>query len=417
MMLSEARELRRLYWWSFGVRAGFALSGWLLTILLDLHLIEDAGGYEALGADVADHWLSGQSSPWLTEAMQSGRAAWGMVVAIAVLYCLMGGVRAVPVLIALFCLITSWTPVVVYKVARRLGQRPQSARVGAWVVALTPAFAFWSGALYKEGLILLVLSLATYHTLVLQERFRLASLVAILVCLAALSGLRFYLAIMMTLLLGAGLLLGRARGGGPGRAVGVAVRQVLIVLAFVGAMTAVGLDQRLQRLLPSDMHEGLGQIQRSRDDLSDNASGYFRHAKVSTPEDALAFLPTGTLYFLVAPLPWELGSLRQDLAIPETLCWVLLYPVVVLGIGRGLKRNPQGTIALAMAILAISCFYGLFAGNIGTAFRMRIQVWMFCAIFLGWGFEAVRRLRGLEETLTPEEVRRHARARPGTGTL
>ncbi|HJT78806.1 MAG TPA: hypothetical protein VJ739_16495 [Gemmataceae bacterium] len=415
--MTEAQELRRLYWWSFGLRSSFALTGWLLTVLLDLHLLDDAGGYEARGAQVADCWLSGQASPWLAEAMQSGRSAWVMVVVIAALYCVMGGIRAVPVLIALFCLITSWTPVFVYKIARQLGQRPGSARVGAWVVALGPAFAFWSGALYKEGLILLVLSLATYHTLVLQERLRVASLVILLGCLAALSGLRFYLAVMMTLLLGAGLLLGRIRGGAPGAAVGVILRQLVIALAFVGAMTAVGLDQRLQHFLPADTHDGLEQIQKSRNDLAEQASGYFRHVKISNPEEALAFLPTGTFYFLTVPFPWDLGSLRQNLAIPETLCWVFLYPVVALGAWQGLRRNAQGTILLLMAIVSISCFYGLFAGNVGTAFRMRIQVWMFCAVFLGWGFEAVRRLRGVEEVLPTGERRSHARARPGPGHL
>jgi len=37
------------------------------------------------------------------------------------------------------------------------------------------------------------------------------------------------------------------------------------------------------------------------------------------------------------------------------------------------------SITLAMVVL-----YGLFVSNIGTAYRMRAQVWLFWAVFAGW---------------------------------
>ena len=44
-------------------------------------------------------------------------------------------------------------------------------------------------------------------------------------------------------------------------------------------------------------------------------------------------------------------------------------------------RNFQGTILLIVMSLAITLFYGLWIANIGTAYRMRVQVWLFWAIF------------------------------------
>src|SRR5262249_35571620 len=123
-------------------------------------------------------------------------------------------------------------------------------------------------------------------------------------------------------------------------------------------------------------------------------------------EEALEFLPTGLFYFLVVPLPWQLGSLRQNLAIPETACWLILYPIMLVGIRQGLRRHFQGTFLLLAIVLALCCLYALAIGNIGTAYRLRIQVWLVCAVFVGWGWHALReRYSGRQQVLRQAERR------------
>ena len=47
---------------------------------------------------------------------------------------------------------------------------------------------------------------------------------------------------------------------------------------------------------------------------ADNIAKFFHTtADISTPEKALVFLPKGMAYFLLAPFPWMLGSIRQVL--------------------------------------------------------------------------------------------------------
>jgi hypothetical protein len=363
--MTDAHYVKRLYWQSFAVRFGAGLLGWFLTFVLGLPLMEDANFYEEAGSIVAQDWLRGRSSVWLDDAIERNRNGWVMVAVIAACYTAMGGIRFLPALIALFCLVTSWAPVLTYRIGRQLGQQPATARVGARLVAYSPAFAFWSGALYKEGLILLVLNLLVYHALRLQANPRTRSVLVVCGCLLSLLGLRFYLAALAALTVLPNLVFFGMRGTPASRNSGkLLLRQALTVILLVQALVDFGRKDSILDELPTSTEAALGRIDKSRRDLAVYSSRYLEDADVGTPEKALAFMPVGTLYFLTVPFPWQSGSLRQNLVIPETLCWLALYPLIV--------------------------FYGIYVGNIGTAYRMRIQVWLLASLFVGWGWEQVR---------------------------
>jgi hypothetical protein len=132
----------------------------------------------------------------------------------------------------------------------------------------------------------------------------------------------------------------------------------------------------------------LTEIDKSRHFLAVSArSGYVPEADVSTPTEAAEFLPVGLFYFLAAPLPWQTGGLRQNLIIPETAFWLLLYPFVAFGFARGLRINRSGTLVVGAISVGMCVIYALLSGNIGTAYRMRSQVWLLWAPFAAWGLE------------------------------
>jgi hypothetical protein len=383
-------ELRHLYLGAFAFRFGAGMVGWLLTIfdVFNIPFLEDALHYEELASEVADDWLAGHSSQWLSEAIEGGHHAWGIVAVIAAFYFLTGGIRALPLLLAFYALITAWVPVLTYKIGRQLGAPDRAAYLGGWLVAGSPAFAFWSGALYKEGLILLVLSLAVYYTLILQETGSWKSLLIVVACLPALFALRFYLAMMMAGILFVGMLFGRSKDSDmQGWS---AVRQVVVALAFAGVLVAVGFTDRAQQFVPESVEDGLEKIQSSRRDLASYSSGFHKVADVGTTEGALQFLPIGLAYFLAAPFCWQFGSLRQNICIPETLIWVLMYPFVLIGFKQVWRKHPQGAVLLILLSAAICCFYAIFSGNIGTIYRMRIQVWLLWAPLAAWGWYSWR---------------------------
>ena len=386
--LSEALMVRRLYWTSFALRFAVGLLAWLLTEYAELPLMEDGKFYSEAAAEVAQEWVNDQESTWLVQARANPRMPWLMIYTLAAFYWLTGGVEVVPLAVGLYSLLTAFTPVLAYRAGRRLGVPADGALAGARLVAYSPAFAFWSSALYKEGLILLVLYFVIDHTLRLQQGFRPASVVILGFSLLALFGLRFYIAGILSIALLAGLVLGRGQKGAA-RGDPVVLRQAFVLVLLLSVASLLGLQDRVGELLSRDVTENLEYINSTRQALAQTDSGYLHDANVSNTEDAIRFLPIGLVYFLTVPLPWQWGSFRQNLAIPETLFWiVLIYPRVVIGIRRGASRNPQGILFLLLAAVAISCLYALFMGNIGTTYRVRIQIWAIFALFAGWGFSS-----------------------------
>jgi hypothetical protein len=99
------------------------------------------------------------------------------------------------------------------------------------------------------------------------------------------------------------------------------------------------------------------------------------------------FLPRGLALFLLAPYPWMLGSIRQALAVPETLYFYFLIPWMIRGI-RDLLRNHLRTSLLAVLITGgLTLGYALGEGNAGTAYRHRAQLLTFFLIFAAAGLD------------------------------
>ena len=154
-----APDEKPIYWASFLVRSGLGLAAWWASQFLQIGLIDDAMLYERMGARIAFEWYEHGTSQTLTILMAEGRHAWLMFFVMGALSFLLGGTRALPLLVLLFNLVTAWVPVVTYRMAKELGISAASARSATYLVMFSPVFAFWGGALYKEGLVQLALAL------------------------------------------------------------------------------------------------------------------------------------------------------------------------------------------------------------------------------------------------------------------
>lgn len=382
----ETRAVRRLYWSTFAVRFGFGLAAWVCTQFLRISIMEDAALYSARAAEIAQGWLAGESSEWLSAAIAEGRQAWLMVVVLAVFYLFCAGAELVPFALGCYCLLTSITPVLAYRASRLLGMSHRSAIVTGALLAYTPAFAIWSSALYKEGLILIAMYWVIINGLRLQNDFRVKCVLMLGVAFLALFGLRFYMGGVLMGSLALGLTLGRSTARNE-KSMPPIFRQLFLLGFLLLVFAALGVSKSTEKLWSGELTEMFEQVDNSRKDLASATSGYLRDTDVSTPYKALRFMPVGIAYFLTVPLPWQLSNFRQNIAIPETFFWlVVVYPFAVRGIVRGMKKNIQGTLFLLLSALLVTCFYSIFVGNIGTAYRMRIQVWAVLAIFAGWGW-------------------------------
>ncbi len=384
---TDRLALARLYWWALLVRALVGFVAYALAVYAGLSLVEDAQFYEEIAYEVAQKWLSGDwvAFDTLPAGVQTARL---MVTAIAAFYYVMNGVRALPVLLVSYSAVTALVPVYLYRIARELQGSEAVARRAGWLVALSPAFVFWSGSLYKEGLTLLFLSVAAYHTLRLQSGWKGQSVSILALCIVALWGVRFYLAILLALAVALSLLWGRMPRAGQSRGVPVFVRQAVVMSVFLVVIISLGLTVRTEYvLLESDEGVLVNLDARRAGSAREAQSGYLQEASIAAPEEALQYFPMGLLYFLTVPFPWQLGAVRQNLIIPENCFWLGLYPLIVVGIKRALKSNPPGSVFLLLMTTGMCVVYALLAANVGTAYRMRSQVWLFLAPFAAWGWE------------------------------
>jgi hypothetical protein len=385
--------LTRIYRWGLLVRALVGILAYALTIYLDLPIVEDAKFYEEAGYELAQSWIAGAEIDLgdLGAGAVTGRY---LVIAIAVFYYVMGGVRALPLLLIAYSSITALVPIYVYRVARALQAPEAAARRAGWLVALSPCFVFWSGSLYKEGLALLILSVAAYHTLLLLSRWDGRSLAILVVCDVALWGVRSYLAVLLGLAVSVALLWGRLAWTGRFLSVPVVVRHAAVVSVFALVIMYLGVTLRTDQVLLESDEGLLVELDVRRGGSATEArSGYLQEARIATPEEALRYFPLGLFYFLTVPWPWQVGSFRQNLIIPETAFWLALYPLMVIGIRRAFKFNQPGTIFLLMMTGGTCVVYALLSANVGTTYRMRSQVWLLWAPFAALGWEVWRERR------------------------
>jgi hypothetical protein len=155
-----------------------------------------------------------------------------------------------------------------------------------------------------------------------------------------------------------------------------------------------------------EQYANLEQLNRSRQDLASSAqSGFGRDVDVSTTGGALMTIPTGLVYLLFAPFPWQLGSLRQSLTLPEMIVWWAAFPLLILGVWFSLKYRLRQMSPILVFTSMLTLAYSVFQGNVGTAYRQRAQVLVFYFIFVAVGSVLVKEKRDERRRRAAEEMR------------
>lgn len=126
-------------------------------------------------------------------------------------------------------------------------------------------------------------------------------------------------------------------------------------------------------------------IDYSRDVRAYGKLQFLKGFDISTFPRILLFIPFGLFYALFSPFPWQMGSIAQIMAIPETILFYLLLPCTVIGIAFGWKRRFNQSLLLLSIITAIMLLLALLEGNSGTLFRHRSVVFYLIFIFTAIG--------------------------------
>ena len=339
----------------------------------------DALTYDMFGKAIIDYWFNGMSPDDIIvrKATSTGTPGWGMNYLTAIIYTFTG-----QNLLAAqsFCaVIGAATAPMVYVCAHKIFHNRQVSKIAALMVALFPAFIIWSGQFLKDGLIIFLLVLAMTMVLELQEKFNYFAVIFLVFALFGILSLRFYIFYMVAISVAGSFIVGQS---GSGKSI---ARNFVILIVMGVALTYLGVLRTASENF--DKWGSLESIQRSRADLSRRGdSGFGEDVDVSTTEGAIAIIPIGFTYLMLAPFPWQLGSLRQSITIPEMIVWWCSIPMLIMGLIYTIKNRLRNAIAILIFTLMLTLAYSIFQGNVGTAYRQRTQIQVFLFIFIAVGY-------------------------------
>ncbi|HKO96125.1 MAG TPA: glycosyltransferase family 39 protein [Pyrinomonadaceae bacterium] len=339
----------------------------------------DAYTYDFYGTAVLKALAGDRYYAGMVERFQGqlGGGAVGMIYMVAAIYKILG---KNPLAVQFFnSVLGAATAPIIFLIAHSIFGNLRVARIAALFVAFFPSLVLWSSQGLKDGPIVFMLALAVVLTLRLGERFNIKNAAFLLVTLAALTTFRFYLFYMVVASIVGAFTIGMREFTATSF-----FRQLLLVIGIGLGLTYFGIIRTAN--LQLDYYGDLANVQRSRLDLATSAkSGFGEDVDVSTASGALQAVPTGILYLIFAPFPWQLQSLRQSITLPEMLVWWSCFPFLVMGLWFTFRYRLRQAFVIFIFTTMLTIAYSVFQGNVGTAYRQRAQILVFYFIFVAVG--------------------------------
>jgi hypothetical protein len=337
----------------------------------------DANTYDILGNGIFEAWYVGVLQP--TEVGDWARAGggWGMLYLVAGVYYVVG--RNMLAVQFVNSVLGAATAPVIFLCARQIFQNLRVAKLAAFSVAFYPSLVLWSSQGLKDGPIVFLLALSMFATLKLGERFNWRYVVVLMLAMFAVFSMRFYVFYMVAAAVTGAFLIGMR----PVTSQSLP-RNLLIILVMGIGLTYMNVLRTASTQLES--FGNLKAIQTSRSDLAQQAhSGFGQDVDVSTATGALTAIPTGIVYLLFAPFPWQIANLRQSITLPEMLAWWGSFPLLIIGVWFTMKYRLRQALPIMIFTTMLTLAYSIFQGNVGTAYRQRSQVLVFYFIFVAVG--------------------------------
>jgi dolichyl-phosphate-mannose-protein mannosyltransferase len=403
--LDDRRFLLRIFIAAFLVRVAIG------TAIYLFHWQEFFGGdaltYDFLGDAVLNVWQGKPEFQRSIDIFYGGGASsgWGMLYFVAVIYRIVG--RNMLATQYVNCVFGAATSVIAYVIALEIFPNRSVARVAAVFTAFFPSLIIWSCQGLKDGPIVFLLTLSMAAILKLGDKFSAKYLASLALALCSLLTLRFYVFYIVVIAAGAAFILGRNRLTAQSFA-----RQLIVMIAISLALGYFGVSYYATQQI--EAYGSVEHLQRMRSNAAESAqSGFGKETDISTTSGAISAIPIGLSYLLLAPFPWQFGSLRQMLTLPEMIVWWCAIPLLVLGAWFTIKHRLREIAPILIFTTLLTLTYSIVQGNVGTAYRQRAQLLVFYFIFVAIGFvlmkekrEAKRKLRKAEREAAGHGLRR-----------
>jgi len=332
---------------------------------------EDAAGYEHLGLQLAAQWGGhAPPDPFLAHLEQN----YGYTYLCGAIYYVVGTARVSPSY--LNCILGTAVVFAIYRLTRRFFIVPVAKRA-AILCAFVPSMVLWSAMALKDTPVTFLIVISLWSCIQLKERATIWAFLGVVLPIAAIQPLRFYMIYFVGFAVVASLVFERGS-----KALAGLPKQIIIVGAAIGMLTFVGVMGAAEQGTSVMSFEHVSTF---RQGMSVSAQSGFAEVDISTPGKALAFMPLGVTLLLFSPFPWQFTSVRAALAAPEMFIWWALVPALIRGLRFAIRRRLAETSPMLLFSLVLTLAYSLVHGNIGSGFRQRAQILVFLFIFTSVG--------------------------------
>jgi len=347
-------------------------------------LAPDEEAYDTRSAWLAKYWRGEVPVDVLSNFQGEGK---GYYYVVAATYLPFGQIPLLPKLLNAW--IGSLAVLELFRLTRLIGGSEAAALRAARFMAFFPSPVLWSSLMIRDVWVQWLLLRLAREMAELKGRLIPSRVVSAGIMIWALTLFRSYLLYVVVGPFVLSFVVGRSKD---------LVRNVIL-----GSIMALGLVYFGARSADTGgkiQTFDLVELQRLRS-WSSNAnvaeSGFASDADVSTVGGALSLLPIGLLYFFFAPFPWQFGSIRQTLAIPEAMFFYTLVPSIVAGALFLFRKRLSESIGVLLVTLTVTFGYAIGQGNVGTLYRHKGQVIGFYYAFAALGTELRRRQRGVAQ--------------------
>jgi len=340
----------------------------------------DANTFDFFGNALLQTWEGDKYWQYFVDLFSGGGASsgWGMLYVVAVIYKIVG--RNMLATQYLNSVLGASTAPLSYLMAMEIFPNKRVARTSALLAAFFPSLILWTSQGLKDGPIIFLLTVSMLATLKLGIRFSPKYVIALVLSLFALITLRFYVFYIIAFSIACAFILGRQKLNAQ-----AFMRQFIIIFVLGTALAFFGVARYASMQI--DAYGSFRMLQVMRSDAAQSAaSGFGQDVDVSTPEGALSAIPIGLAYLLLAPFPWQFGSLRQMITLPEMMIWWSCFPMLILGLLFTLRHRLREVAPIVIFTTLLTISYSIVQGNVGTAYRQRAQLLIFYFLFVAVGF-------------------------------
>lgn len=340
---------------------------------LETYIGSDASEYDTGASGLVNHWTLGYPMP---TTLIPGKA--GYFYLLASIYWIFGYFPNLGILFNNACF--SIAVIFLASVTRSLSD-DTSTIITLLIAGFTPGFIIWGSQLLREPVIYLCLAISLWSTtrFITSSRLRyilyagasLSALVTLRSDVAFLAGGGLFLALSYSLAI---------KNKNMAKGLATTTSMVLIAILLVALTGSVGYEGI--KIVTSANLNTLNTIRQSSATAS---SGFLGSYTITSFGAALKFLPLGLASFLLGPFPWQIHSIRELPAIPDTVTWWILIAFGFRGLSY-LHKNHKGILpVLITPAILLALGLSLIIANYGTAVRERMQVIIFFLPILSIG--------------------------------